>query len=151
MIVPLAAEPGTTSALAVPGVSTSYVWRGGPSSAQYYVNNAGVEHSSASSFLLPPSLLPPSSFLLPPSSFLLPPSSFLLPPSSFLLPPSFGFRIFFQLQPRDMRSTSRLSTSAEPAPAGWYRVRRVQSPTTRARTRELGDLHLGFTFSYPAN
>jgi predicted heme/steroid binding protein len=49
MVVPLAAEPGTTSALTVSDVSTSYVWGGGPSSAQYYVNNAGVEHSSASS------------------------------------------------------------------------------------------------------
>jgi hypothetical protein len=43
MVVPLVAEPGTTSTLTVPDASTSYHWRGGPSSAQYYVNNAGID------------------------------------------------------------------------------------------------------------
>lgn len=43
MVVPLACTPGSTQELTVPDASNSYVWRGSPSSAQYYVNNAGID------------------------------------------------------------------------------------------------------------
>lgn len=43
MVVPLSADPGTTTTLTVPSADNSYVWRGNPSSAQYYVNNAGID------------------------------------------------------------------------------------------------------------
>lgn len=42
MVVPLSCSAGSVQTLTVPDAANSYVWRGGPSSAQYYVNNAGV-------------------------------------------------------------------------------------------------------------
>jgi hypothetical protein len=42
MVVPLACTPGSTQTLTVPSADTSYVWEGKSSSAQYYVNKAGV-------------------------------------------------------------------------------------------------------------
>jgi len=42
MVVPLLCTPGSTEELTVPDASNSYVWKGKSSSAQYYVNNAGI-------------------------------------------------------------------------------------------------------------
>jgi hypothetical protein len=43
MVVPLSCSPGSSQDLTVPEASNSYVWRGSATSAQYYVNNAGVD------------------------------------------------------------------------------------------------------------
>lgn len=43
MVVPVSCSPGSTQELTVPDAANSYAWGGKPSSAQYYVNNAGVE------------------------------------------------------------------------------------------------------------
>jgi len=42
MVVPLSCTPGSKQELTVPEASNSYVWQGKSSSAQYYVNNAGI-------------------------------------------------------------------------------------------------------------
>lgn len=42
MVVPLACPAGSTKPLTVPMSSNSYTWKGLKTSAQYYVNNAGV-------------------------------------------------------------------------------------------------------------
>lgn len=42
MVIPLACTPGSIKPLTVPDSSVSYTWRGLTTSAQYYVNNAGV-------------------------------------------------------------------------------------------------------------
>jgi len=44
MVVPLQCDPGTEKPLTSPDADASgaYTWRGGSTSAQYYVNNAGV-------------------------------------------------------------------------------------------------------------
>lgn len=43
MVVPLQCGPGTNRPLAVPDSSNSYVWQGKKTSAQYYVNNSGLD------------------------------------------------------------------------------------------------------------
>jgi hypothetical protein len=45
--VPLDAVPGQTFPLTNPDASTYYSWKGGPTSAQYYINPAGVPCSEA--------------------------------------------------------------------------------------------------------
>lgn len=42
MSVPIVAKPGSTEKLTVPYAKDSYVWNNLPTTAQYYVNNAGV-------------------------------------------------------------------------------------------------------------
>lgn len=42
MSVPIFSTPGSTVAMTVPYQAQSYVWQNKPTSAQYYVNNAGV-------------------------------------------------------------------------------------------------------------
>lgn len=42
MVVPLACAPGSTKPLTVPDAAVSYQWEGMSTSAQYYVNNAGI-------------------------------------------------------------------------------------------------------------
>lgn len=42
MVVPLACAPGSIKPLTVPDAAVSYIWQGKQTSAQYYVNNAGV-------------------------------------------------------------------------------------------------------------
>lgn len=44
MVIPLQCDPGTEQVLAAPDadVPGAFTWRGGATSAQYYVNNAGV-------------------------------------------------------------------------------------------------------------
>jgi len=44
MVVPLQCDPGTEKVLATPDADSpgAYTWKGGSTSAQYYVNNAGV-------------------------------------------------------------------------------------------------------------
>lgn len=42
MVVPLSCAPDSKQELTVPEASNSYVWQGKSSSAQYYVNNAGI-------------------------------------------------------------------------------------------------------------
>ncbi|KAF8545369.1 protein UTH1 [Trichophaea hybrida] len=42
MVVPLNCSPGSSQDLTVPDAANSYIWRGGVTSAQYYINNAGV-------------------------------------------------------------------------------------------------------------
>lgn len=47
MIIPLDTYPGNTYPLTNPDSSTYYMWQGKPTTAQYYVNNAGVEVEEA--------------------------------------------------------------------------------------------------------
>lgn len=47
MIIPLDTYPGNTYPLTNPDSSTYYFWQGKPTTAQYYVNNAGVEVEEA--------------------------------------------------------------------------------------------------------
>ena len=42
MVIPTVVGGGSTSVITVVDQSTYYTWRGGATSAQYYVNNAGV-------------------------------------------------------------------------------------------------------------
>lgn len=42
MVIPLACPPGSTRPLTVPISTDSYTWKGMATSAQYYVNKAGV-------------------------------------------------------------------------------------------------------------
>jgi len=42
MVIPVAPAPGKTAPLTVVDSDTYYIWEGGATSAQYYVNNAGV-------------------------------------------------------------------------------------------------------------
>ncbi|KAI3405186.2 SUN4 [Candida oxycetoniae] len=44
MVIPTVVEPGKSSVLTVVDQGTYYTWRGGATSAQYYVNNAGVSY-----------------------------------------------------------------------------------------------------------
>lgn len=47
MTIPVDAQPGSTNALTCPDSSSYYHWLGGSTSAQYYVNPAGVSVSNA--------------------------------------------------------------------------------------------------------
>jgi len=44
MVIPLQCDPGTEQVLTAPDADApgAFTWRGGATSAQYYVNNAGV-------------------------------------------------------------------------------------------------------------
>lgn len=43
MVVPLSCSAGSTKDLTVPDATNSYVWQGMSTSAQYYVNKAGID------------------------------------------------------------------------------------------------------------
>ena len=42
MVIPVNAQPGTTSDMTCPDEQNYYVWEGKPTSAQYYLNNKGI-------------------------------------------------------------------------------------------------------------
>lgn len=46
MVVPTIVGPGSTAALTTVDQSTYYMWQGKPTSAQYYVNNAGISQEA---------------------------------------------------------------------------------------------------------
>ena len=82
-----------------------------PSSTSRYPPGCLCQHL----LLIPPSALPPSSFLLPPSSFLLPPSSFLPPPDAQFVMPKASDKKSAVVKQQGAKAASSGAVSSAPA------------------------------------